>query len=304
MKNNVLDAIGNTSLVKLNKIATEDCANIYVKLEWENPTGSMKDRMAQAMIAEAEKDGRLKQGGTVVEYTGGSTGTSLALICAVKGYKIKIVTSDAFSKDKIDHMAALGADVTIIPSHGKGMTKQLFNEMIEKARIYSNESNSYWTDQLNNLDHIKGYHSLGEEIWSQTNGKVDAFVQSIGTSASINGVSNILRKHNPEIKIIAVEPGESPFLSSGVSGSHGIDGIGVGFEPPLWKLVDVDDILCVSTDDAKNMAKRLAREEGLFTGTSSGANVVAALKIAKELGPGNSVATLMIDSGLKYLSIK
>lgn len=304
IKNNVLDAIGNTSLVRLNKITQEDCADIFVKLEWENPTGSMKDRMAQAMISEAESDGRLPPGGMVVEYTGGSTGTSLALICAVKGYKLKIVSSDAFSRDKISHMSALGADLTIIPSHGKGITKNLIEEMIEKARLFSKEGNTFWTDQLNNTDHVKGYHSLGEEIWSQTNGKVDAFVHTVGTAASIIGVSEVLRGHNPNIKIIAVEPKESPVLSSGISGSHGIGGIGIGFEPPLWKSNSVDNILCVSTEEAKDMVNRLAREEGLFAGTSSGANVSAALKIAKELGPGKSVVTLLVDTGLKYLSTR
>lgn len=304
IKNNVLDAIGNTSLVRLNKITQEDCADIFVKLEWENPTGSMKDRMAQAMISEAESDGRLPPGGMVVEYTGGSTGTSLALICAVKGYKLKIVSSDAFSRDKISHMSALGADLTIIPSHGKGITKNLIEEMIEKARLFSKEGNTFWTDQLNNTDHVRGYHSLGEEIWSQTNGKVDAFVHTVGTAASIIGVSEVLRGHNPNIKIIAVEPKESPVLSSGISGSHGIGGIGIGFEPPLWKSNSVDNILCVSTEEAKDMVNRLAREEGLFAGTSSGANVSAALKIAKELGPGKSVVTLLVDSGLKYLSAR
>lgn len=304
IKNNVLDAIGNTSLVRLNKITQEDCADIFVKLEWENPTGSMKDRMAQAMISEAESDGRLPPGGMVVEYTGGSTGTSLALICAVKGYKLKIVSSDAFSRDKISHMSALGADLTIIPSHGKGITKNLIEEMIEKARLFSKEGNTFWTDQLNNTDHVKGYHSLGEEIWSQTNGKVDAFVHTVGTAASIIGVSEVLRGHNPNIKINAVEPKESPVLSSGISGSHGIGGIGIGFEPPLWKSNSVDNILCVSTEEAKDMVNRLAREEGLFAGTSSGANVSAALKIAKELGPGKSVVTLLVDTGLKYLSTR
>lgn len=304
IKNNVLDAIGNTSLVRLNKITQEDCADIFVKLEWENPTGSMKDRMAQAMISEAESDGRLPPGGMVVEYTGGSTGTSLALICAVKGYKLKIVSSDAFSRDKISHMSALGADLTIIPSHGKGITKNLIEEMIEKARLFSKEGNTFWTDQLNNTDHVKGYHSLGEEIWSQTNGKVDAFVHTVGTAASIIGVSEVLRGHNPNIKIIAIEPKESPVLSSGISGSHGIGGIGIGFEPPLWKSNSVDNILCVSTEEAKDMVNRLAKEEGLFAGTSSGANVSAALKIAKELGPGKSVVTLLVDSGLKYLSAR
>ncbi|MFX0195334.1 MAG: PLP-dependent cysteine synthase family protein [Candidatus Hodarchaeota archaeon] len=298
----VLNAIGNTSLVKLNKVVPPDHARILVKLEWENPTGSMKDRMAQAMIAEAEKDGRLTKGGTVIEYTGGSTGTSLALICVVKGFRLRIVSSDAFSKDKLDHMKALGAELTIIPSRGGGITKQLIEEMIEKARQFSEEPDTYWTDQLNNTDHVSGYFSLGEEIWDQTNGQTDAFVHCIGTGASLRGTSTVLRKYNPNIKVIAVEPAESPVLSGGKSGSHGIGGIGIGFMPPLWDPSLVDDIIRIPTNDAKEMARRLAREEGLCTGTSSGANVVAAINIAEKLGSKATVVTLLVDSGLKYLS--
>lgn len=299
---NVLGAIGYTSLVKLNEVVPPNNARVFAKLEWENPTGSMKDRMAQAMIAEAEKDGRLKKGGTVIEYTGGSTGTSLALICAVKGYRLCIVSSDAFSKDKINHMKSLGAEVTIIPSRGKGITKELIEEMIETARNLSDEPGTYWTDQLNNVDHVSGYYSLGEEIWEQTKGQVDAFVHSVGTAASIAGIAKILRKYNPNVKIIAVEPAESPVLSTGKSGSHGIGGIGIGFIPPLWNPSLVNDIICIPTNEAKKMARRLAREEGLFSGASSGANVSAAIETANKLGHNATVVTLMIDSGLKYLS--
>ena len=298
----VLEAIGNTSLIKLNKVVPPGHAKVLVKLEWENPTGSMKDRMAQAMIAEAEKDGRLLEGGTVVEYTGGSTGTSLALICAVKGYRLRIVSSDAFSKDKIDHMSAFGADMTIISSDGGGITKSLIEEMIETARGFSREPNTYWTDQLNNDDHVMGYHQLGEEIWKQTNGNVDAFVHVVGTAASILGTATILKKYRPSIKICAVEPAESPVLSEGRSGSHGIGGIGIGFTPPLWNPDIVDEIISISTDEAKEMARRLVREEGLFAGISSGANVAAAIKIAKRLNLNATVVTLLVDSGLKYLS--
>ncbi|MHA2227225.1 MAG: PLP-dependent cysteine synthase family protein [Candidatus Hodarchaeales archaeon] len=299
---NVLDAIGNTSLVKLNKVVPPNHAEVLVKLEWENPTGSMKDRMAQAMIAEAEKDGRLKKGGTVVEYTGGSTGTSLALICAVKGYQLRIVSSDAFSKGKLDHMRAMGAEVIVVPSKGGGITKALIEEMIETARIFSTKPNTYWTDQLNNSDHVFGYHVLGEEIWEQTGGKIDAFVHSVGTAASLTGTSSILRKHNPNVRIFAVEPTESPVLSESKSGSHGIGGIGIGFIPPLWNSDLVDGIICITTNEAQNMARRLAQEEGLFTGSSSGANVAASLKIANQLGPNATVVTLMVDTGLKYLN--
>lgn len=298
----VLEAIGNTSMVRLNQVVPPGHARVLLKLEWENPTGSMKDRMAQAMIAEAEKDGRLKPGGTVIEYTGGSTGTSLALICAVKGYHLRIVSSDAFSQDKLDHMKALGAEVTIVPSRGGGITKQLIKTMIETARKMSKEPGTYWTDQLNNRDHVTGYYSLGKEIWDQTNGEVDAFVQSVGSAASIIGTTTVLKKHNPEVKIFAVEPAESPVLSGGKSGSHGIGGIGIGFIPPLWDRTLVDEIIRIPTNEAKEMTRRIAREEGLCAGVSSGANVSAAIKIAKKLGPKATVVSLLIDSGLKYLS--
>ena len=299
---NVLDAIGNTSIVRLHKVVPPDCAKIYVKLEWENPTGSMKDRTAQAMIARAEEDGRLKPGYTIVEYTGGSTGISLALICVAKGYRLHIVTSDAFSKEKLKHMAALGAELTLVPSEGGLTTKKLILDMIEKAREISERPNTFWTNQLSNEDSITGYYPLAEEIWSQTDGKVDAFVQSVGTAASLRGVAAVLKKHTPELKTVAVEPGESAVLSGGQPGPHKIEGVGIGYTPPLWEPSLVDEIIAVKTEDAKAMARRLAREEGLFAGTSSGANIIAAIEIGKRLGPQATVVTLMVDSGLKYMS--
>jgi cysteine synthase A len=298
----ILQAIGNTPLVQMGKVPPPDSAKIFVKLEWSNPTGSMKDRMAQSMIKRAEEDGRLKPGGTVVEYTGGSTGTSLGLICAAKGYKLKIVTSDAFSAEKRAHMQALGAELTLVPSEGGRTTKKLIQDMIEAAREISTEPNTYWTDQLNNFDHIAGYHSLGQEIWEQTEGQVDVFVQSVGTAASLLGVSQVLKEKKPSVRIFAVEPAESAVLSGGETGSHNIEGTGIGYQPPLWDAEKVDEIIPVSTVEAKAMARRLAREEALFGGTSSGANVVAALKIAEHTGPDVTIVTLMIDSGLKYLS--
>jgi cysteine synthase len=288
--------------VQLRKVVPPGCADIYVKLEWENPTGSMKDRMAEAAISRAEADGRLKPGDTVIEYTGGSTGTSLAFVCAVKGYPIQIVTSDAFSREKLDHMAALGAELTLVPSEGGLTTKKLILDMIEIARELSRKPHTYWTDQLNNHDSIAGYHPLGEEIWSQTNGKVAAFVQSVGTAASSRGVASVLKRYNPSSKIVAVEPAESAVLSGRSPGPHKIEGIGIGYMPPLWEPALVDEIIAVKTDDAKAMARRLAREEALFAGTSSGANVIAAIRVAERLGPGATVVTLMVDSGLKYLS--
>jgi cysteine synthase A len=299
---NILDAIGNTPLVQLRNVVPGTSARVLVKLESGNPTGSMKDRMAQSMIARAEADGRLPPGGTVVEYTGGSTGTSLALICSAKGYQLKIVTSDAFSAEKRNHMKALGAELTIVPSEGGRTTAKLIREMIAAAEEISDQPDTYWTDQLNNFDHIAGYHGLGAEIWEQSGGRVDAFVQSVGTAASLRGVSEILKAKNPEVKIFGVEPAESAVLSGGQSGAHNIEGIGIGFLPPLWDANGVDGVLTVSTADAKVMARCLAREEALFAGTSSGANAVAALQIAEQLGPDATVVTLMIDSGLKYLS--
>jgi cysteine synthase A len=297
----VLDAIGNTSLVALRRIAPGSGASIFAKLEWENPTGSMKDRMALAVIARAAADGRLLPGGTVVEYTGGSTGASLALVCAAKGYRIRIVTSDAFSQEKRDQMAALGAELTLVASEGGLTTKKLILDMIEKARELSAEPGSYWTDQLRNADSISGYEALGEEIWAQTRGEVDAFVQSVGTAASLRGVATVLKRHEPGVRIVAVEPAESAVLSGGAPGPHKIEGIGIGYTPPLWDASLVDEIVPVKTEDAKAMARRLAREEGLFAGTSSGANVIAALQTAEKLGPRAKVVTLMVDSGLKYV---
>ncbi len=298
----ILGAIGNTSMVRLRKVAPSGGASILVKLEWENPTGSFKDRMAHAVISRAEADGRLKPGDTVVEYTGGSTGASLALVCAAKGYRIKIVSSDAFSREKLDQMAALGAELTLVRSEDGRTTKKLILDMIEAARALSREPRTYWTDQLNNRDSIAGYHALGEEIWSQTKGEVDAFVHCVGTAASLRGVATVLKRYKPGIRIVAVEPAESSVLLGGQAGPHKIEGVGIGYTPPLWEPALVDDIIPVKTDDAKDMARRLAREEALFSGTSSGANVVAAIQVAARLGPKAKVVTLMGDSGLKYLN--
>ena len=298
----ILRAIGNTSMVRLRKVVPPGCADIFVKLEWENPTGSLKDRMAHAVISRAEDNGRLKPGDTVVEYTGGSTGTSLALVCAAKGYRIRIVTSDAFSREKLAHMAALGAELTVVPSEGGLTTRQLILDMIEAARVLSDEPHTYWTDQLNNHDSIAGYHSLGEEIWTQAQGDIGAFVHCVGTAASSRGVATVLKRHKRAVQVVVVEPAESSVLLGGAAGPHKIEGVGIGYTPPLWEPALVDEVLPVTTEEAKGMARRLAREEALFAGTSSGANVVAAIRVAERLGPGANVVTLMADSGLKYLS--
>jgi cysteine synthase A len=298
----ILDAIGNTSMVRLRRVVPPWCADVFVKLEWENPTGSMKDRMARAVIERAEADGRLKPGDTVLEYTGGSTGASLALVCAAKGHRIKIVTSDAFSREKLDQMAALGAELTLVPSEGGLTTRKLILDMIETARVLSREPNTYWTDQLNNHDSIAGYFPLAEEVWAQTRGAVGAFVHCVGTGASSRGVATVLKRRKPGVRIVAVEPAESSVLRGGQPGPHKIEGVGIGYTPPLWEPSLIDDIQAVKTVEAKEMARRLAREEALFAGTSSGANVVAAIRVAEDLGPGASVVTLMCDSGLKYVT--
>jgi len=294
----ILDAIGNTSLVALRKIGR----GILVKLESENPTGSMKDRMATAVIARAEADWRLRPGDTVVEYTGGSTGTSLAFVCAAKGYRIRIVTSDAFSEEKRDHMEALGAELTLVPSEGGRTTKKLILDMIAAAQALSREPRTFFVNQLHNADSIAGYHPLGEEIWKQTGGEVDAFVHSVGTAASLRGVAEALKRHKPGIRIVAVEPAESAVLEGGTAGPHEIEGVGIGYLPPLWEPGLVDGVVAVATGEAKEMTRRLAREEGIFAGTSTGANVVAALRVAERLGPEARIVTLAPDSGLKYLS--
>jgi cysteine synthase A len=259
----------------------------------QGPDGRRRDLAPGGRTVEARD--------TVVEYTGGSTGASLALVCAAKGYRIRIVTSDAFSREKLDQMAALGAELTLVPSEGGLTTKKLILDMIEAARGLSREPGVFWVDQLNNRDSIAGYHPLGEEIWSQTEGEIDAFVHSVGTAASLRGVAAVLKRHKPGIRIVAVEPAESSVLLGGPAGPHKIEGVGIGYTPPLWNPAAVDDIVAVKTADAKDMARRLAQEEGLFAGTSSGANIVAALRIAERLGPGAKVVTLMVDSGLKYL---
>jgi len=298
----ILAAVGGTPVVELQRIVPGACARVLVKLESQNPTGSMKDRMALAVISGAAASGKLRPGGTVVEYTGGSTGTSLAFVCAALGYPITLVTSDAFSREKRDHMRALGAKVIELPSEGGRTTRELIQRMMAKAAELSAAADTFHADQFNNPDAAAGYAPLAKELWEQSGGKLDAFVQSVGTAQCITGVARVLRRRHARIRIVAVEPSESPVLSGGAPGAHKIEGVGPGFVPPLWRTDLADEIVQVSTAEAKVMARRLAREEGLFAGTSSGANVVAALALARRLGPGHTVGTVICDSGLKYLS--
>ncbi|MDR5836640.1 cysteine synthase family protein [Caballeronia sp. LZ034LL] len=297
----VLDTIGNTALLTLRRVVPSNGARISLKLESQNPTGSMKDRIALAMIDAPERDGRLQPGGAVVEYTGGSTGVSLALVCAVKQHPLHLVSSDAFSKEKLDHMRLLGARLTIVPSENGKQTEKLTRDMIREAHRIAEETGAYITAQMENTDQLHAYTKMGDEIWQQTEGRIDAFVQSVGTSASLRGISATLRGHDARVRVVGVEPAESAVLSGGPSGAHKIDGIGAGYVVPLWHDRIADELERVSTDDARAMAFRLAAEEGLFCGTSTGANVTAALRVAERLGPDAHVVTIMCDTGMKYL---
>ena len=299
---NIKDAIGHTPLIELKNIVKANSARIIAKLESANPTGSMKDRMAKAVIQAAERKGLIKQGSTIVEYTAGTTGISLAFVCASLGYKFHAVFSDAFSNEKRITMKAFGATVTDVLSDNKQITEKLIKEMIETSRGISKQDNHWWANQLNNQDAEQGYYPLGDEIWKQSEGSVVAFIHTVSTAHSIHGVTKSLLKYNNKIETFAVEPAESAVLSGGPSGSHKIEGIGIGFIPPLWQPEIVNEILTVTTEDAMLMARRLAREEGIFAGTSTGANIVAAMRVAERLGTGKTVATIIVDSGLRYIS--
>jgi cysteine synthase len=297
----MLDAIGKTPIVQLRALVERESAEVWVKLEGANPTGSYKDRMALAMIEGGERSGRLAPGQTVVEYTGGSTGSSLAFVCALKGYPLRIVTSDAFALEKRRTMEAFGADVEVIPSP-EGITPELIPRMMARAAEIVAEVDGFATDQFNNTDMIEGYRSLGREILEQLDGPPDAFCGYIGTAGCFVGVTRELQASVPTLHRAAVEPAESPALSQGRKGTHHIEGGGAGFWPPLLDREDMDEIIVVSDADAFDMARRAAREEGVFSGPSTGANIVAALAVARRLGEGRRVVTTQVDSGLKYLA--
>jgi len=295
-----LSAIGNTPVVRLERLVEPGMAEVYVKLEGANPTGSYKDRMALAMIEGAERDGRLQPGQTVVEYTGGSTGSSLALVCALKGYPLRIVTSDAFATEKLRTMQALGAQLEVIPSP-EGITPTLIPRLMDRARQIVAEVDGFATDQFNNTDMLDGYGSLGRELLAQLDGRIDAFCAYVGTAGCFVGVTRVLRGAQPELHRTLIEPTESPVISQGRSGTHHIEGGGSGFWPPLLEKDDFDEVITVSTEEAFESARRAARADGVFSGPSTGANVLVALRLAKRLGEGARVATVQVDSGLKYL---
>lgn len=300
--NNILDTIGNTPMMQLRYVTPSNGARIFIKIESRNPTGSMKDRMALAMIEAAETDGRLPPGGKVVEYTGGSTGVSLALVCAVKKHPLHLVSSDAFSKEKLDNMKLLGSELTLIPSDKGRQTETLTKNMITEAHRIADATGAYITAQMENTDQLQAYTKLGKEIWDQTGGRLDGVVQSVGTAASIRGLSETLRKYDKNIRIVGVEPKESAVLSGGQTGAHKIDGVGAGYITPLWYDGIADEIETVTTEEANEMSYRLSREEGLFCGSSTGANVIGALRLAEKLGPNATIVTLMCDTGMKYLN--
>jgi len=297
-----LDAIGKTPIVQLQKIVPEGSADILVKLEFFNPTGSMKDRMALAMIEEAEERGDLQPGMTVVEYTGGSTGSSLAFVCAIKGYRFKAVSSDAFSREKLQTMKAFGADLFIVPSEGGQVTPYLVPKMMEKARALAESDDCYFTNQLHNSDSIIGYRKIGREILGQVDRRIDVFCGSVGTAGMLMGVSQELRHAYPEVRIVALEPSTTAVISGGRAGSHHVEGIGIGFVPPLLDGELYDEARGIDEKESRLMARHLAKEEGIFAGTSSGLNVVGALQLAEELGEGKTVVTVVVDTGLKYLA--
>jgi cysteine synthase len=298
-----MKAIGNTPLLKLERLSEPGCAEIYVKYEGANPTGSMKDRMALAMIEGAERRGELRAGGRVVEYTGGSTGSSLAMVCATKGYRAHFVSSDAFAEEKLRTMRAFGAQLELIPSENGKITAKLIDSLVERARELNAEPNTFWTDQFNNIDNRSAYHKMAGEIIDVLGNEIDEFIQGVGTGGSFSGNSEVFKAQIPHIRCIAVEPFNVRSLSGGdTSGTHKLEGIGAGFVPSICRLDLADEIISVRDEDAYETARKLATQEGIFGGTTSGANVWAAIQRARIIGAGKRIVTIVCDSGLKYLN--
>ncbi|KAH7014027.1 tryptophan synthase beta subunit-like PLP-dependent enzyme [Macrophomina phaseolina] len=295
-----LEAIGNTPVVRLRKVVPDGHANLYLKLESFNPTGSYKDRMAKPLIEEAERRGELKPGMTVVEATGGSTGSALAFVCAAKGYNFHVVSSNAFAQEKLRTMSAFGATVDTVPS--ACVTADLIPRMNERAQEVEGQGNCYRTNQFTNRDAFVGYTEMAGELVQQFPGGIDAFCGMAGTAGMVIGVARALKRKWPQIRVVVCEPDGSPVLTEGRPGNHHVEGTGIGYVPPLLDSACYDEARAISESEGRQMARRLAREEGLMVGTSSGLNVVAAIALAKELGPGKTVVTVACDTGLKYLN--
>jgi cysteine synthase A len=302
MAGSVLNAVGNTPIVKLRRVVPPGAADVIVKLEATNPTGSYKDRMALAMVDGAEARGALRPGMRVVEFTGGSTGSSLAMVCAAKGYRFVVLSSDAFAREKLLTMEALGAELRMVPSDGGKVTPALFERFKKEIAVLAAEPETYWTDQFHNQDAIRGYMGIGTELLRQTGGAIDAFCGAVGTGGMLRGVYLALRDAGSGARVVALEPASSPALTEGRGGAHRVEGIGTGSIPPHLADRPYDEARAVDEADARAMANRLAREEGLLIGTSSGLNIAAAVQLARELGPGRTVATVAVDTGLKYLA--
>lgn len=298
----MLDVIGATPVVQLRHVVPDAAADVFVKLEWFNPTGSYKDRMALAMIEAAEARGDLRPGMTVVEYTGGSTGSSLAFVCAVKGYRFRVVSSDAFAVEKLRTMSAFGAELTLVESKGGRITPDLLPRMIETAREFASEPDAYWTNQLHNRDSLDGYREIGRELLEQMDRSIDVFCGAVGTAGMVMGVAEALSGESAHTRIVVLEPATTPVISGGEPGTHHVEGIGIGFVPPLLDADRYDEVRPIDETEGRVMARRLAAEEGLLAGTSTGLNIVGAIGLATELGAGHTVVTVAVDTGLKYLA--
>ena len=302
LAHDLLASIGNTPLVELRRVVPEGSARVLVKLESANPSGSAKDRMGLSMVEAAERAGRLRPGVRLVEASGGSSGTSLSMICAVKGYRCTIVSSDAFADEKLQTMRAFGATVDIVPSeHGKGTYPELFVKMRARVEALAHEPDTVFLDQNRNPDNPTAYGRMAAEILAQTGGQVDAFAMSCGSGGCFSGTAVALKQHRAGVRCVAVEPAGYRHISGGPRGVHHIDGVGDGPSGPLFWLDLVDDIEAVTDEEAYAMTRALARREGILGGKSAAANVVAAVRAARRLEPGKVVVTVLCDSGYKYL---
>lgn len=306
----VLELIGNTPMVRLRRLAPRNGALLLAKLEYTNPSGSLKDRIALQMIAQAERDGRLRRGGAVVEPTSGNTGAGAALVCALKGYPMVAVMPEAMTRERAALMAALGAVLRLTPCRlGKRpgtFGKEDIEGTIAEAERIAALPGFFMPNQFQNPGNPAAHQATAREIWRQTGGRVDAFIMGVGTSGTLTGVGRWLRRRNRRVRVVAVEPRGSAVLSGCEPGPHRLQGIGEGFVPPIYRDELVNEVIRVGDDDARTTACRLAREEGILAGYSGGANVWAAQRVARRLArrvrPRRVVVTMIPDTGLKYLS--